>query len=82
MLQNLSPIGVSQVAQGIDSGGVSPEAAAIMAILGLNPRYTNPTTTPGTSAASGATRGAVTVKPVPMTSQTSQPIKVAPVKER
>jgi hypothetical protein len=66
VLQNLSPIGVSQVAQGINSGGVSPEAAAIMAILGLNPRYSNPTTTPGTSSglrSTGALQPAATLQP-------------------
>ena len=53
ILSNLSPIAIAQVAQGINSGGMSPEAAAIMAILGLNPRYSNPTTVPGTT---GVTR--------------------------
>ncbi|MBO0883581.1 MAG: hypothetical protein J2P17_25255, partial [Mycobacterium sp.] len=60
VLQNLAPIGVSQVAQGINSGGQSPEVAAIMALLGLNPRYTNPTTTAGTTASVGV-RGAAPV---------------------
>jgi hypothetical protein len=50
VLQNLAPIGVSQVAQGVNAGGIDPTVAVIMAILGLNPRYTNPTTVPGTSS--------------------------------
>lgn len=54
ILSNLAPIGISQVAQGMNSGGISPEAAVIMAALGLNPRYTNPTTAAGTTASSAA----------------------------
>jgi flagellum-specific peptidoglycan hydrolase FlgJ len=40
-LSSLSPIGISQVAQGVNEGGIDPKVAAAMAILGLNPRYTS-----------------------------------------
>ena len=39
LLESLAPVGISQVAQGADSGGMNPGAAALMAVLGLNPTY-------------------------------------------
>jgi hypothetical protein len=54
----LSPIGVQQVAQGANVGGVNPAIATLMAALGLNPTYTNPNTPGGQAQAPAAGGGA------------------------
>ena len=46
-----SPISVSQVAQGTNTGGVSPLLASLMAIAGLNPTYTSAANVRNTGAA-------------------------------
>jgi hypothetical protein len=41
LLSTLSPVGISQVQQGTEEGGVDPKLAVAMAAAGLNPRYTS-----------------------------------------
>jgi hypothetical protein len=55
VLASLSPVAISQIAQAIDLGGMDPKLAAAMAVLGLNPRYTNPNAPQATTTESGGT---------------------------
>jgi len=60
--ETISPIGIEQVAQGVNEGGVHPLVAAAMALAGLNPRYTNPRAPGGAApgvAVGGGAGGAV-----------------------
>jgi hypothetical protein len=54
VLSNLSPIGISQVAQGVNKADLSPAIAIAMAALGLNPRYTTPSAPGGAAPTGGA----------------------------
>jgi hypothetical protein len=77
----LSPIGVQQVAQGANVGGVNPAIATLMAALGLNPTYTNPNT-PGGQAPqpSGQPIQPAKVQPASVQPAKIQPAKVQPAK--
>ena len=44
LLSTLAPIGISQVQQGTEEGDMNPGIATLMAVLGLNPRYTSAAT--------------------------------------
>jgi hypothetical protein len=59
--ESLSPIGIQQVFQGVDQGGQDPLVAGLMALVGLNPRYTSAanavrTTTLGSGGNGGVSR--------------------------